>query len=166
MQFHITEIYTYLDLSVIRTKSDLVTIKKYDYFLILMHHWSLHNWVALHQWKLQLFKSACDSWGFIFSHFVCSQEYRVCIWSVFIYLFLYSLKFAFHLWLQQRFHFWLVYQQDHMCLLARVSLKCRCTGKTTEIHRISTLQASILSQNFPKYLVGTKHCNGKSHVAC
>lgn len=43
MQFHITEIYTYLDLSVIRTKSDLVTIKKYDYFLILMHHWSLHN---------------------------------------------------------------------------------------------------------------------------
>lgn len=32
----------YLDLSVIRTKSGVVTIKKYDYFLILIHHWSLH----------------------------------------------------------------------------------------------------------------------------
>lgn len=55
------------------------------------------------------------------------------------------------------FRFCLVYQQDHLYLLLRISIF---------IHRINSLQTSILSQNFPKYLVGLKHRNGKSQVAC
>lgn len=47
-QSHITQIYPYLNLSVIRLKSDLVTVKKYNYFPILIHHWSVHNRAALH----------------------------------------------------------------------------------------------------------------------
>lgn len=56
-QSHITQIYPYLNLSVIRLKSDLVTVKKYNYFPILIHHCFVNNRAALHECKLELFKS-------------------------------------------------------------------------------------------------------------
>lgn len=48
MQSHITQIHPHPNLSVIRLKSDLVTVKKYNYFPILTHHWFAHNRAALH----------------------------------------------------------------------------------------------------------------------
>lgn len=56
-QSHITQINPYLNLSAIRLKSDLVTVKKYNYFPILIHHWFVHNRTTLHYCKLELFKS-------------------------------------------------------------------------------------------------------------